>query len=1264
MLGPSANVGENKGKVTFCTWNVKGVNESAKRGKVLSHLKSLKADVIFLQETHLKNDCHNKLKSRWINQVFHSTFSAKARGVAILVRKGVPFRQTSTIADKNGRYILVTGELHANPVVLLNLYGPNFDDSEFFRKVFSLIPDSPDANLIIGGDLNLVLDPYLDKSSTRKITHCKASDLIKTFMKNSNMCDIWRTLNPTGREYSFYSQVHSVYTRIDNFIADARILPNVCTAKYHNIIISDHCPVTFTFKVCNSTKSERNWRFEPQLLNNPKFQQYLQSQTTLFFETNDKNDVSPCLLWETYKAFIRGCIISFQASQKKRNKEEQVKLERQIEKLESENAQMPSADKYNAICALKYKLNQILSSNISRAFTYMKQKHFEFGDKPHKLLARQLKQLESDRTIYKIKSAEGTILTSHKDINSSFKNFYESLYTSCMSARPNEMQNFLDKCDLPVLSQEDGKLLNAKITCEEISKAISSLKNGKSPGPDGLSNEFYKSLRFKLIPYLFKMYNKAYEEESLPPTLNEAVITVLPKKGKDLEQVASYRPISLLNSDQKILTKILAKRLSSVINKLVHNDQTGFVPGRCSLHNLRRLCNIIYSSKIQEDLVVLSLDAEKAFDQVEWPYLFAVLEKFQLGKKFISWIKLLYKKPVAKILTNQTLSTQFTLSRGTRQGCVLSPLLFALALEPLAETIRKHPQIHGYNTAYTTNKISLYADDILLYISQPQTSIPAILSVINDFSSFAGYRINWEKSELLPIKQRNHNWLSAVPFKVAPEKITYLGIIVTKKYSSLLKENFNPLMEKLKNNIQFWKTLPISLIGRVNAIKMVFLPQYLYLLQNLPVFITKSFFKKLDSIVMPFIWNYKSHRIKKEHLTKHKSIGGLSLPNFMYYYWATNLRIISLLLDDTALLPKGLQMEREDCLPYSVGAILLSPTPLASTLYNNNPVIKSTIKILKQMIKNFKLKTLSLCIPISSNPSFQPSCVDGAFNVWRDFGICTLNDLYSNDIFMTFQQVQERFGLPNSNFFRYLQIRNYVQSHLSQFQIAKPDVLDKCLSESSRYQNNISVIYNSLQEVSNPSTAHIKGEWEKELGSPIDDKIWQQALSNIKDTSINARHYLIQYKIVHRLHYSREKIHKIYPESSPLCEKCMINRGTLLHSYALCPKLQRFWSDIFTCMGSVLKKKITQNLILIVFGFTQNMDITGYAERCFISYGLITAKKLILQFWKGKDIPSLNMWLTELVNTLHLEKIRYAVHDKMTEFEKIWQPLITFLGDH
>lgn len=115
---------------------------------------------MFLQETHLKNQAHKLLHNNWIGQVFQSTFGAKSRGAAILINKTVPFNVINIETDKNGRYIIVTGKLYETPVVLANIYAPNYDDESFIKSVLNSLANIHTHNLILAGDF--VLNPVMD----------------------------------------------------------------------------------------------------------------------------------------------------------------------------------------------------------------------------------------------------------------------------------------------------------------------------------------------------------------------------------------------------------------------------------------------------------------------------------------------------------------------------------------------------------------------------------------------------------------------------------------------------------------------------------------------------------------------------------------------------------------------------------------------------------------------------------------------------------------------------------------------------------------------------------------------------------------------------------------------------------------------------------------------------------------------------------------------------------------------------------------------
>ena len=171
------------------------------------------------------------------------------------------------------------------------------------------------------------------------------------------------------------------------------------------------------------------------------------------------------------------------------------------------------------------------------------------------------------------------------------------------------------------------------------------------------------------------MYAESFKQGYLPPSLRSALITLILKPGKPPTECGSNRPISLLDSDAKIIAKALAMRLETALPPMIHTDQNGFVKNRQGFHNVRRVLNIVHVWEGAPDTAILSLDAEKAFDRVEWPFLLEVLRRFGFGDYFRRWVEIQFVDSSAVVSTNNLISQSFKLFRGTRQGSPISPLL-------------------------------------------------------------------------------------------------------------------------------------------------------------------------------------------------------------------------------------------------------------------------------------------------------------------------------------------------------------------------------------------------------------------------------------------------------------------------------------------------------------------------------------------------------------------------------------------------------------
>ena len=360
------------------------------------------------------------------------------------------------------------------------------------------------------------------------------------------------------------------------------------------------------------------------------------------------------VLWESFKAVVRGDIISFQIRKKKEEKRRLVEIERLITEFETDYKLKLDPITLKKIISLKTEYNSILSKKTVTILNQVKQKHFELTDKPHKLLARQLRNLQVTRAIHKIQSKEGSILTDAKALNNRFVEFYNEVYKSKGEINAAELDRFLTNADPPKLGEEARNLLEGDIKLEEINEVITQLLNNKCAGPDGFSAEFCKAFRETLSPILFRMINHSALQAELPPTLYKANIALIPKPGRNKLEASSYRPVSLIPIETKIVSKVLANRLKKHICSIIHKDQTGFMPNRHIQSNLRRLFNIIYN-KQDTEACLISLDAQRAFDQIEWSYMFSTLEKFGFGGNFLNWVKILYAKPEASVITNQIL---------------------------------------------------------------------------------------------------------------------------------------------------------------------------------------------------------------------------------------------------------------------------------------------------------------------------------------------------------------------------------------------------------------------------------------------------------------------------------------------------------------------------------------------------------------------------------------------------------------------------------
>lgn len=690
-----------------------------------------------------------------------------------------------------------------------------------------------------------------------------------------------------------------------------------------------------------------------------------------------------------------------------------------------------------------------------------------------------------------------------------------------------------------------------------------------------------------------------------------------------------------------------------MLPNLVHIDQVGFVKNRCSADNLRRILHIMWKSRNNIDpIVAFSLDAEKAFDKVELAFLFHTLESFGFGPSFRQWLQLVYTEPMATVLTNGVMSPLFKLSRGTRQGSPLSPLIFALFLEPLAIALRESKDIKGVQMGKEEHKLFLFADDILLITSNPDTAVSKISSIIDLFSEISGYTINWTKSEAMPISKicppaMRESW----QYKWMPAGLTYLGIKLTPGLDKIMQSNISPVIQALQPLLQNWAKLNISLLGRINLVKMIISPKIQYIVYMLPLHFPPGLLKLYNTVVESYIWTGKRPTFNRSKLYAAKENGGLSLSKIEWYQYAFSLSQLTKINNSQEQLPSWVRIEEELVAPTSLEAFLTQrgrPVPF------KDPVlifVQETWMTAHQLIKSSPYLTPKSSIWYNKKILIGKKPV--MWEKWAKAGINLLCDLLSENGLMSFDEIKQKYNLRQEEFWKFIQIGHCIKTTRGR----NPDPvtrIQELVHVTRQKKYGASKFYELFREAHSPHLEGLRLCWEKDVDEQIPADRWMKLVASWHNCSREAQSQLIQYKLLNRSQWTPSKMAKLKLRDSDKCWRCQKEVGTLVHMLYSCEKNVQLWEGVVTLLNDLFRMQLSKTPALCILGLLPDNNTLTVRQRLWVRLATTTGCRIILRHWKSTNPCCFKEWIELMTRMATFERVTYRVMGREDIFNKVW----------
>ena len=834
-------------------------------------------DIVYLQETHSTPRDEIIFSSEWRGINYWNHCDSRTAGTAILFSENFVPTISQVFRDVSGRMLTVVIESDdQTSYVLSNVYAPAGGTNktarkDFFSSVENTLKDLRPNNYILGGDFNCVLDNSLDRS-TPPAANSDASKATLTHLIRELHCeDIWRLHHPDEKVFTHRSHFGTA-VRIDRFYTSRVFRHAIISSDISPCPHTDHDLITASFVFEPVILGKSTWYFNCSLLSDNSFQQLIEN-FWINWRDAKTNFSDLATWWDRAKEQIKELSRNYSANKFRSQQKELKDRKKKLRNAQRKSDLTGEACHKRLTAELQNHVRRIEQQLAEGAKIRSKAAHLVHNETCSKYFFNLEKKRGEDKLIRAVQSSNSGLISEPAAMRAEIKSFYESLYRAEPCDKAIQAQ-LLTKIDQQI-SEDQNTALTQPFTRQDLKKSIEQMANSKSPGLDGLPAEFYKHFFDLIADDLLLVFNELLTSGRMSASQRTGLITLLYKKG-DRTDLKNWRPISLLNCDYKILAKMISLRLANVLENIIQPDQTCSVPNRSIITNgllLRDLVQIAEEKNIPAALI--SLDQLKAFDRVNWDFLFQTMSAFNFHPTFISWIKLLYTDIFSCVRVNGHLTETFSLTRGVRQGCPLSPLLYVIVAEVFAISIRQNSNIQGIPIPpRATNKISQYADDTTLTVVGDK-SIDEVFSTVTLFEQASGARINLQKCEGLWLGSNKGRLDRPHNIRWSSGKIKIIGYYFGN--IDISHDNWDEKIVKFKKTLNLWKIRNLSLRGRSLILSQLAASKLWYTAAIYPLPLWAE--KQLTEAIWDFFNNGHPQQVKRSLCELPRDLGGLSIPN-------------------------------------------------------------------------------------------------------------------------------------------------------------------------------------------------------------------------------------------------------------------------------------------------------------------------------------------------------------------------------------------------